>query len=153
VSTRPPRATVHGLPLAVVVCVLVAVAAGTAVLGPLPDRGMSTAAVSLAVDDETLTFVHRGGPTLVVADLRLVVSVDGTPLRHQPPVPFFAARGYRAGPTGPFNRGGDGRWSAGERATLTLASTNRPDVAADDLVRVRLVINGRTVATVSARAD
>lgn len=152
VPSRTRRASAPGTSLAVVVLVVVGVAAGGVALEPLADRGATTAAVSLSVSADTLVFVHRGGPPLDVADLRLVVSVDGTRLRHQPPVPFFAARGFRAGPTGPFNRGGDGRWSPGERATLTLAATNRPDVDAGDTVTVRFVVDGRLAAKVSARA-
>lgn len=148
----PSRGSVSGVPFAVVVCLLVGVAVGAVALEPLDSVDGQTAAVSLTVHGDTLTFVHRGGPTLRVADLQLVVRVDGTPLRHQPPVPFFAARGFRSGPTGPFNRGGDGRWSGGERASLTVASTNHPRVAPGVTVRVRFVDDGRTVATVAARA-
>jgi hypothetical protein len=136
-----------------VVCLVVGVAVGAVALEPLAAVDeRTTAAVSLTVDGDALAFVHRGGPTLRVAALELVVSVDGTPLRHQPPVPFFAARGFRSGPTGPFNSGSDGRWSAGERAALTVASTNRPAITPGATVSVRLVVDGRTVATVSARA-
>lgn len=149
---RTRRASAPGASVAVAVLVVVGVAAGGVALAPLADRGATAAAVTLTVSGDTLAFVHRGGPPLDVADLRLVVSVDGTRLRHQPPVPFFAARGFRAGPTGPFNRGSDGRWSPGERATLTLAGTNRPAVDAGDTVTVRLVVDGRLAAKVSARA-
>jgi hypothetical protein len=137
-----------------VVCLVVGVAAGAVALEPLSAvDGRATAAVSVTVDGDTLTFVHRGGSTLRVADLDVVVSVDGTRLRHQPPVPFFAARGFRSGPTGPFNRGSDGRWSPGERASLTVASTNDPALAPGATVRVRFVVDGRTAATASARVD
>jgi hypothetical protein len=147
-----PRGSVPGTSLAVAVCVVVGVAAGAAALGPLSHVDGGAAALSLSVHGDTLAFGHRGGPTLAVADLRLVVRVDGTPLRHQPPVPFFAARGFRAGPTGPFNSASDGRWSPGERASLTLASTNSPAIEPGDTVTVRAVVDGRTVATVTARA-
>jgi hypothetical protein len=147
------RGDASGPALALAVCLLVGVAAGGVALEPLSTvDGRTTAAVSLTVSGDTLAFVHRGGPALRVAALRLVVTVDGTPLRHQPPIPFFAARGFRAGPTGPFNRGGDGRWTPGERASLTVASTNRPAVTPGATVTVRFVADGRTVATATARA-
>lgn len=147
------RGSASGTSLAVVVCVVVSVAAGAAALGPLTHVDGGTAALSLSVRGGTLAFVHRGGPTLAVADLRLVVRVDGTPLRYQPTLPFFAARGFHAGPTGPFNSASDGRWSPGERASLTLASTNAPDVEPGDTVTVRVVVDGRTAATLTARAE
>ncbi|MFC7136383.1 hypothetical protein [Halobaculum litoreum] len=67
------------------------------------------------MDGARLTFVHAGGDAVDVTDLRLVVLVDGERLRYQPAVPFFAQRGFRSGPVGPFNRAGDARWTTGSR--------------------------------------
>jgi len=83
-------------------------------------------AVSLRVDGDTVALTHEAGPDLRISRVRLVVAVDGTPLAHQPPVPFFAAEGFRAGPTGPFNVASDGTWTAGETGSLRVASTNDP---------------------------
>jgi FlaG/FlaF family flagellin (archaellin) len=52
------------------------------------------ASLSLSVAGDTLTLTHRGGDALDVTALRLVVTVDGGPLTHQPPVPFFSTRGF-----------------------------------------------------------
>jgi hypothetical protein len=52
-------------------------------------------------------------------------------------VPFFASEGFASGPTGPFNRGWAGRWTAGTTASLTLAGTNS-GLDAGDRVRIRL---------------
>jgi hypothetical protein len=87
-----------------------------------------------------------------VRRLAVRVTVAGTPLRHQPPVRFFAARGFRAGPTGPFNAAADPAWTAGETASLRLASTNAPGIDPDDRVVVRVLVDGRRVATLSERA-
>lgn len=114
--------------------------------GPPPQ-----ASLSLAVEGRTLTFTHRGGDTLDVRRLRLVVRVDGDPLAHQPPVPFFAARGYRSGPTGPFNRATDPRWSAGEVATLRVAGTNQPALSTADVVTVQVFVDGTPLSELSAR--
>ncbi|MFA1612121.1 type IV pilin [Halobellus rubicundus] len=105
-------------------------------------------ALSLRLDGDAITLTHEAGAPLSVADLRLVVAVDGRELRHQPPVPFFAARGFRAGPTGPFNVAGDGVWSAGESASFRLASTNAPGLAPGRTVSVTVAVKGRTVGSV-----
>ncbi|WP_435184775.1 type IV pilin [Halobellus sp. EA9] len=108
----------------------------------------SPIALSLRLDGDAITLTHEAGASLSVADLRLVVAVDGRELRHQPPVPFFAARGFRAGPTGPFNVAGDGVWSAGESASFRLASTNAPGLAPGRTVSVTVVVEGRTVGSI-----
>ena len=84
--------------------------------------------------------------------LDVVVRVDGAPLRHQPPVPFFSARGFRPGPTGPFNAAADPTWAVGERASIRLASTNRPRVRAGARVTVTLRYDGQQLATLTATA-
>jgi hypothetical protein len=67
-------------------------------------------------------------------------------------VPFFAARGFRAGPTGPFNAAADPGWTAGEAASLRLASTNAPGISPGDRVVVEVSVEDRRVATLSERA-
>jgi hypothetical protein len=142
-----------GAPVALAVAVVVAVAVGGVALGALPsDR--PTAAVTLVVDpgSDRLTLAHRGGDPLDVRRLRLRVRVDDRPLDHQPPVPFFAARGFRSGPTGPFNARSDPRWRPGERASLRLAGTNAPLVDPGDRVAVTVRAGDRTVARAIVRA-
>jgi hypothetical protein len=135
------------------VAVLVAAAAGGLLVG-LPGSAPSGATpgvvVSLSVADDRLRFVNRGGRPLAVDDLRVHVVVDGTPLTHQPPVPFFSAPGFVSGPTGPFNPAGDRTWSPGETATLRVAATNRPRLRPGDHVAVTLFCDGRRVARVGA---
>ena len=107
---------------------------------------------SASAADDRVTLVHEAGPALDVRGLSLRVTVAGSALARQPPVPFFAARGFRAGPTGPFNSAADPRWTAGEAASFALASTNAPSMDAGDAVVVRVYADGARVATVSVRA-
>lgn len=133
--------------------VVLAVVLGAAVVGVVPDPAPApTVAPTLAVDGDRITLVHRAGEPVDVRRLDVRVRVDGDPLRHQPPVPFFSARGFRPGPTGPFNAAADPTWTVGERASFRLASTNRPQVGAGARVTVVLRYDGRRLARLSARA-
>lgn len=138
--------------MTVALAAVVAVA-GLGAVGDAPDVG-GRADLSLAVDAEAdrLTLRHRAGDPLDVRRLTVRVRVAGSPLRHQPPVPFFATRGFRAGPTGPFNAAADPRWTAGEPASLRLASTNGPTVDPGDRVVVVVSVGDRRVATLTTRA-
>jgi flagellin-like protein len=150
------RAVVPVVASVVLVALTVALAGAvaTATVGSAPPSQQDRPVLALSADAgaDRLVLRHRAGPALNVSHLSLRVRVDGTPLTHQPPVPFFAARGFRAGPTGPFNAGGDPTWTAGERATLRLASTNHPIIEPGDRVAVRVTRDGRSVARLSTRA-
>jgi FlaG/FlaF family flagellin (archaellin) len=125
-----------------------------AVVGPLGSDlvAPATAAVDLSVSGERVRLVHRGGDPLDVRALRIVVRVDGQPLAHQPPVPFFASEGFRGGPTGPFNAEADPTWSVGEVAAFRVASTNHPPVDPGSRVSVTLLLDGHRIARVEAVA-
>jgi hypothetical protein len=127
--------------------VLVSDGAALVDAGPPPQ-----ASLSLSVSGDTLSLTHRGGDALDATRLRLVVRVDGDPLVHQPPVPFFSAAGFRPGPTGPFNSAADPEWTAGETATLRIAGTNRPTPAPGDRVTVCVYRGESLIAALSARA-
>jgi FlaG/FlaF family flagellin (archaellin) len=150
-GTSPVVGVVLAVALTVVLAsgVAVAFAVGVAPAEPAP-----TARVSLAADADAdrLVLQHRGGDALDVDALRVVVTVDGEALAHQPPVPFFAATGFEPGPTGPFNRGYDGAWTAGETASVALAGTNDPAIAPGDRVTVALYENDAVVARASTTA-
>ena len=154
---RRAVAPVVGILLLVALTVVLGAVVGAAALGApgtgeIPG-GRAPVALSLSVDAaaDRLTLVHRAGGPLDARQLVVRVSVEGTPLRHQPPVPFFAARGFRAGPTGPFNAAADPRWTAGEAASLRLASTNAPGIGPGDRVVVEVTVGDRRVATLSGR--
>lgn len=129
----------------------VSIAAVDLVPGTPPARPVSLSASAEAATGR-LALTHEGGPTLDVRRLRVRVSVDGTRLRHQPPVPFAGAAGFRGAPSGPFNRAADPRWEVGEVAALTLAGTNEPAMAPGALVRVEIARGETVVATVEVRA-
>jgi hypothetical protein len=145
------RAAAGESAIGVGIAVVLGVAVVTVGLGALPS-GPTAAAVTLAVDGDRLLLTHRAGDPVDVRRLDVTVRVDGTPLRHQPPVPFFSARGFRPGPTGPFNAAADPRWTPGERASVRLASTNRPRIAAGARVTVELRYGGRRLAILTATA-
>jgi flagellin-like protein len=154
VSTRA-LSSVLGSVLLLGVAVVAAAAVGATTLGVTPaDEGPTRAAFDLRADAEAdrLTLVHRGGDTVSVSDLRVRVRIDGRPLAHQPPVPFFAATGFESGPTGPFNVASDGRWRAGERASLRLAGTNDPTLDPDSRVVVEIYLGEQRVAELEAVA-
>ena len=148
------RGTVPVVAVAVLLAVTVVLAAvvGGLALAHVPTDQATAASLSLSVRGEQLSVVHRGGDALDVRTLRLRVTVKGTPLSQQPPVPFFSAAGFRPGPTGPFNSAADPRWSAGEVASVRIAGTNRPRPRPGDDVAVTVYASGRPVAELTATA-
>ncbi|WP_299269093.1 type IV pilin [Halorientalis sp.] len=147
--------SVIGVVLLVAVTVLTAAAVGVTVLDAAPADGSPTrAALELRAEASTdrLTLRHRGGDTVPVSDLRLRVRIDGRQLAHQPRVPFFAATGFDSGPTGPFNTAADGRWQAGERASVQLANTNDPPLEPGSRVSVDVYLDGKKLAALEATA-
>lgn len=129
---------------------LVVVGAGTIslVLATEPPGPTLMSSFELAVDADTdeLSITHRGGDPIDLTETRILIQIDGTRLAHQPPVPFFAARGFETGPTGPFNRASNDIWRPGETGTLDLASTNSPALTPDSTVTVRIVTDGTEIA-------
>lgn len=119
---------VVGAVLLVIVTVGVASIVGAAALGA--DTTAQTPhvrfTISAKADADRITITHDSGQTVSTEELTLRIEVDGQPLTQQPPIPFFAAEGFASGPTGPFNPAADPTWTAGESASVTLASTNAP---------------------------
>ena len=144
--------------VAVVVLCGVTVILGATVAGGLTglsERAEPTprAAVSLSVDDETLTLTHNHGDPLDMRALRMVVSVDGEPLDHQPPLPFFSAAGFHPGPTGAFNSAGDATLRVGETAMFRVADTNDPTIEPGRTVSVTITADGRPVASLETSVE
>jgi flagellin-like protein len=137
----------------IAVVVLAATAVGALVTVETPATSpVAQFSVTADAGTDRIALTHEGGDTVAVSALSVSVTVDGRPLAHQPPVPFFAARGFESGPTGPFNSASDDDWSAGERATVSLASTNSPRLAPGASVEVRLSTDRGVVAAVETTA-
>lgn len=130
-------------------------AIGAVVLGSdvdaTPAPSVAVSATANANTDRVL-LLHRTGEPLDVRRLDVRISVNGTALDRQPPVPFFSATGFRSGPTGPFNSADEPTWTPGERASVRLAGTNAPTLSPGDAVTVRLVSDGRTIAVARTTA-
>lgn len=133
----------------------VAIAASVgAVVTAQPADPPPVADLELSVDAtaDRVAVHHRGGDGLPGDSLEVTVRIDGELLDHQPPVPFFAARGFRSGPTGPFNPATGGDWQAGETASLRLASTNSPLIQPGDRVRVTIANERAVIGELQATA-
>lgn len=143
-----------GVVLLVLVTVVLAAAVGSVALSSIATETESSTAptvvLSLSVSGDRLSLDHRGGSTLDAQRLDLCVSINGTPLTYQPPVPFFSTSGFRPGPTGPFNAASDGSWRVGETASFRLASTNRPLLGVGARVTIRVIYRERLLARLSA---
>lgn len=154
-STRATSSVV-GVALLVAVSVLAAAVVGATTLDAA-DAPRSTTRASLSASADAaadrVALTHEGGDALAVEDLRVVIEIDGERLAHQPPVPFFAARGFESGPTGPFNVATDGTWQAGETAAVALADTNAPQLAAGAEVTVRVYAGETRLAVVTTTAS
>jgi FlaG/FlaF family flagellin (archaellin) len=142
-----------GAVLLVAVAVALAGAVGAAVLDADP-AAPPRAAVEASADADSgrIALTHLGGDALDVRDVAVRVFVDGEPLAHQPPVPFFAAEGFRGGPTGPFNSAADPGWEPGETASVRVASTNAPALAAGATVTVVVSVDDATVTRATTTA-
>jgi archaeal type IV pilus assembly protein PilA len=97
--------------------------------------------------------VHDGGGSLDTRSLSVVVEVDGEPLTHQPPVPFFSASGFEPGPTGVFNVGYSGEWEVGDSAGFTLnPNTNGPAPERGSAVSVEVYEGDRPITRAETTA-
>lgn len=150
-----PRAASSVLAVVLLVAITVVLASTVGALAlsidllePAP-RTAFDAEVDAVADRVTVT--HRGGDAVDPGRLRVRILVDGAPIAHQPPVPFFAATGFVSGPTGPFNSAYGGDWTTGESAALRLASTNT-DLDPGDRVTVRLFVGDRRLAELAVTA-
>ena len=139
--------SVVGVVLFVGLTVVLAATVGAVVAVDGPET-VPSARLTLTADAATdrITLTHEGGETLAVDALDCTVRIDGTPLVHQPPIPFFAARGFESGPTGPFNPASEGTWSAGETASFRLATTNHPRLSTNTRVEVTIATESGVVA-------
>jgi len=156
-TRRPPpgdRAVSSAVAVALLVGLTVLGAAAVVAAAPGTPATVPTADLTLSADAgaDRVALTHRGGDTLDVRALAVEVRVDGEPLAHQPPVPFFAATGFESGPTGPFNSAADPTWTAGETAAVRLAGTNHPPLGPGDSVTVTVRTEAGVVADLETTA-
>lgn len=144
--------TVLLVAVTVAIAAVLAATVGTAAFGPVgADAGDPTAFRKLsatATADGQVTLTHDAGDTIDVSEVTLAVTVSGTPLSAQPPVPFFSAPGFEPGPTGPFNSAADPTWSVGESASFTIDENNTPQFRSGDELVVRITRDGREIGRV-----
>lgn len=129
--------------------VLLAGVVTVAVTGLGPMTSATPVALEASADAATgrVTLEHVSGPALDVRRLTIKVEVNGEPLAHQPPVPFYAAEGYSGFPSGPFNPAADPAWTAGETASFRVAATtNDPPLTAGDDLTVTIIRDQQVVA-------
>lgn len=151
-DSRASAASVAVVALVSLAVCLAAVVAGTAAVS-LPNT-TSPAVFDLdASADGTLAVTLAAGGPLDARRLDLRVRVDGRPLADQPPVPFFAADGFRGGPHGPFNAHADPTWTVGETASVRVAHTNMPFPERGRAVTVVVTVEDAKLAVLHARVS
>lgn len=139
--------------LLVGVTVVGAAVVGTVAFGQVAalDDPAPRASFSLSATGDRISLVHERGDAVTAGPLRVEVAVDGEPLTHQPPVPFFAAQGFHGGPSGPFNPSDSGEWTAGETASFRVAGTNAPALAPGSELTVDLFHGETRIASLTTR--
>lgn len=149
------RATssVVGVALLVAITVVGAATVGLAVEST-PNESPELASFELVADANTnsLSLTHQGGDPIDLTETTIHVEIDGQALETNPPVPFFAAAGFKSGPSGPFNIASPDTWRPGETGRVQVASTNNPQLSRGSTVTVQIVADGTEIAKVSDRA-
>ncbi len=107
-------------------------------------------ALSVQLRGPRIQLTHEAGPKVNVSTVRMMILINRTPLQFQPPIPYFAARGFRSGPFGPFNSASDGMWEPGETASLEIAQTNTPHPVVGATLSVELRQQACVIGSVSA---
>ncbi len=150
------RASVPAISVLVLtlITVLLAAAVGVTAIETRPMSPSTPTSMSVtAWSDGRIILVHEAGPELNVNNLALRITIDDVPLEHQPPIPFFAARGFQAGPTGPFNSAAAQSWTLGEQASFHLAGTNSPALEPGASVKIRVRRDDVTIAVVETTVE
>ncbi|MFW6436705.1 MAG: type IV pilin [Halococcoides sp.] len=153
------RATSPVVGVVLLVCLTVVLAGSVAAaIGSMPapeEPRFASIDGSVDADTDRIVLVHRRGDPLDVDSIEVRIAVDGTPLAHQPALPAAGMEGFEDVPEGPFNRGAEtNRWTAGERAALTVAAppANTPAIDPGDRVTVTISRNGHHIARLSMTA-
>lgn len=153
--------SVLGALLLTALTLVLAAVAGVAVVSTAPPETVSPADVpepvvisaSATVDTGWIVLVHESGPELDVREIEVRISIDGTRLKHQPPVPFPGSTGFWGAPVGPFNDATDPIWEVGELTAVRLASSNDPDLSRGATVRVEIYRDDLSIAAAETTAS
>ncbi len=149
--SRRAVSPVVGVVLIVAVTVVLAAVVGAFAVGVGDAGNAPAAAITAERTGNEITLTHHSGDPLDVTQLTMRIFVNGEPLEKQPDVPAAGISGFRGSPSGPFNRKSDNRWTAGEAASLTIASTtNTPQPSAGSQVTIKIYAEGEPVATTRA---
>lgn len=151
--SRASIPTIGVLVLTLITVVLAAAVGVTAIETKPPTAQTPTSVSATATSDGRITLVLTAGPALDVDNLAFRITIDGVPLEHQPPIPFFAAQGFQAGPTGPFNSAAVQSWTLGEPASFQLAGTNSPSLYPGASVKIRIHRDNLTIAMIETTVD
>lgn len=112
------------------------------------------AVLDLTVDPDTntVTIIHEGGDPIDFASVEVMIYVDGEPLEHQPPTPYFSASGFAPGPTGAINKASEDTVTVAEQTSFQIADTNDPLPEPGSTVRVDLIDDGATMVRLETTA-
>lgn len=152
--TRAVSSVLGALALTAITLVLATVAGVTVVSVAPPADVPEPIALSASADAGSgwIVLAHESGPTIDVRGIEVRISVGGTRLEHQPPVPFPGAAGFNGAPSGPFNDAADPEWAVGERAGLRLAPSNDPGLSPGASVRIEIYREESRIAAVETTA-
>lgn len=152
--TRAVSSVLGALALTAITLVLATVAGVTIVSVAPPADVPEPIVLSASADADTgwIVLAHESGPTIDVREVDVRISIGGTRLEHQPPVPFPGAAGFNGAPSGPFNDATDPEWEVGERAGLRLAPSNDQGLSRGTTVRVEVYREESRIAAVETTA-
>lgn len=150
--SRRAVSPVVGVVLIVALTVVLAAVVGALAVGVGDAGNAPAAAITAERTGNELTLTHHSGDPLDVTQLTVRIFVNGEPLEKQPDVPATAGMGgFNGIPSGPFHASKNNIWTAGETASLTIASTtNTPQPSASSQVTIKLYAEGEPVATARA---
>ncbi|WP_181686349.1 type IV pilin [Halorhabdus salina] len=146
---------VVGTVLLLAITIVLAGTMSAVILTPDVEPSIPTTRFSATADASTdsITLTHEGGQALDPDSVDVQIKVDGQSLDHQPPIPFFAAKGFKSGPTGPFNSQTRGNWTAGEAGTVELATSNTPLLSDGATVEITISRDGRVLTELEPIAE
>lgn len=149
--TAVPRGItpVIAAPLLLLMTLLLAIVIGTMTPGftSLTDpEPLTVIDVTTDPSTNTISITNNGPREIDVRELTITIEIDNTPLHYPLQVPYFSQRGFHPGPTGAFNSATDPFWTAGERVSFRIASTNTPTLTPGNSLSITLIIHDSPIA-------